>query len=236
MSAALPAGLEIAACLRRDDPRDALVLPDGGPAELDAVLDRLAARPRIGTSSVRRMAQLATIIRGATFVPIRGNVDTRLRKLDGGGYDALVLAAAGMQRLGLTTRITSALPVEVCVPAPGQGIVAVEIRSDDDRTRTAVAPLNDETAAISLTAERALVIALGGGCQLPLGGVALHQDGQLIIHTVVASPTGARSIRRTVQGAATAPAALGRRAAAELARDGAADILDAVRATQGPIP
>lgn len=236
MPAVLPPGLEVAAALPREDPRNALVLPVHVPAgDLSSVQSRLGGSPTIGTSSVRRMAQLAGLFSGATFQPIRGNVDTRLRKLADSGYDALVLAAAGLRRLGLGERITTALPVEACCPAPGQGIIALEIRRDDERARAALRRIHDDGAGISLAAERALVAALGGGCQLPLGAVALHVDGALVMHAVVATTDGRHAIRRQGRGAPADPAALGERVAAELARGGAIEILEAVRRNEGPV-
>jgi hydroxymethylbilane synthase len=201
-------------------------VPAGDFASIRA---RLGEAPAIATSSVRRTAQLAALLPGARFAPIRGNVDTRLRKLDEGRYDALVLASAGMRRLGFGARITTALAVEDCVPAPGQGIVAIEIRADDGATRAALQAIHDASAGVSLAAERALVEALGGGCQLPLGGIALHANGGLDMHAVVASPDGRRAIKRRGHGAASDPAALGRRLADDLRREGASEILDALR-------
>ncbi len=229
MSVALPEGLEIAATLAREDPRDALVLP-GSPAAGDfaAVLARLPPAARIGTGSVRRAAQLAPAFPGGRFVGVRGNVDTRLRKLDAGDYDALVLAAAGLRRLGLGSRISAAVPIEVCVPAPGQGIVAIEIRSADAPLRAALARAGDIPAAVSLTAERAVVAALGGGCQLPLGAIALHDSGSLRMFGVVASLDGTQVVRREVAGSAAEPAALGARLAAALGAGGAGEILAAL--------
>jgi len=230
MSAVLPEGLAIAAVLPREDPRDAMVLGIGTVAvDFDAALAHLGEMPAIATGSVRRIAQLAAVLPQATFVPIRGNVDTRLRKLDAGDYEALVLAAAGLHRLGLAARITAAIPVDVCIPAPGQGIVAIEIRADDPRARAAVAPVNDSAAAASLVAERAVVAALGGGCQLPLGAIAVHGRDGLTVHAVVATLDGRRAIRRTVSGTFDDPAAIGTQLARELARAGASEILDAVR-------
>lgn len=236
MPALLPDGLDVAGTLAREDPRDALVLPRGTPAsELGAVQARLGPSPVIATSSVRRTAQLAALFPSAAFAPIRGNVDTRLRKLDEGTCAALVLASAGMRRLGFGARITTAMPIESCVPAPGQGIVAIEIRADDEATREAVQRIHDPAAGLCLEAERALVAALGGGCQLPLGGVTTHVDGQLEMHGVVVSPDGSRAVRARQSGPAADPAALGRRVADALARQGAAEILDAVRRAQGPV-
>jgi hydroxymethylbilane synthase len=230
MSAVLPDGLAIAAVLPRDDPRDALVLGEGtAVVDFTAALAHLGDMPAIATSSVRRIAQLAAILPQASFVPIRGNVDTRLRKLDAGEYEVLVLAAAGLRRLGLHARISAAIPVEACIPAPGQGIVAIETRADDRRTREAVAPANAEAAAVSLIAERALVAALGGGCQLPLGAIAVHDGHGLTMHAVVATPDGRRAIRRNARVSVDNPEALGLRLANELVQAGALEILDRLR-------
>ena len=230
MSAVLQAGLDIAATLPREDPRDAFILPGDMPTrEMDDVLKILGPAPKIGTGSVRRTAQLVAALPAATFLPVRGNVDTRLRKLDAGGYDALVLAAAGVSRLGLAQRITAAIPVDRCMPAPGQGIVAVETRAGDDRTLRAVRPIHDKTSGIALDAERALVMALGGGCQLTLGALAVSDASQMRVSGVVAAPDGSRVIAGSVQGPASEAQSLGRRLAEALKRDGALDILDVVR-------
>jgi hydroxymethylbilane synthase len=236
MPALLPDGLAIAAVLPREDPRDAIVLPGGIPADgVSDVRRKLGAAPTIATSSVRRTAQLAAEFPGASFAAIRGNVDTRLRKLDEGDYHALVLAAAGMRRLGLGARISTALPIETCIPAPGQGIVAVEIRADDARAKAALAEVDDWPSRTSLEAERALVNALGGGCQLPLGGIALHIGGELDMHAVVASPDGRLALKRHGRAPLSDPSGLGRRLADELARAGATEILDSVRRAQRPV-
>ncbi len=230
MSAVLPEGLDIAAVLAREDPRDALVLGENvRVVDFTAALHHLGEVPAIGTGSIRRIAQLTAAIPQATFTPIRGNVDTRLGRLDRGDFEALVLAAAGLRRLGFGARISAAIPVEVCVPAPGQGIVAIEIRAEDFRARAAVASSNDAAAAVSLTAERSIVAVLGGGCQLPLGAIAIHEHDRLILHAVVAAPDGSRAIRAAAAGLITDPAALGAQVAGDLARRGAAEILDAVR-------
>jgi hydroxymethylbilane synthase len=236
MPAVLPDGLDLAAALARDDPRDAVVLPKGRQAaSVTSTAAPLGAAPAIGTSSVRRIAQLAALWPGATFAPIRGNVDTRLRKLDEGGFDALVLAAAGLRRLGLADRISTALSPVECVPAPGQGIIAVETRMDDQGTRRAIAPLHDAAAGAALMAERALVAALGGGCQIPLGAIALARDPELELHAIVCSADGSRAVRRQARGPAGDPESLGRLVAEELAAGGAVAILDEVRRMQGPV-
>ena len=230
MAAVLPPGLVIAAALPREQPHDALVLHrQVRPAGFDDTAAYLGSAPRLGTSSVRRSAQLARLFPQGAFVPIRGNVDTRLRKLDTGGYDALVLACAGLRRLGLADRITAAVPIEHCVPAPGQGIVAIETRADDGGLREAVRLLHDERAGLCLTAERSLVRALGGGCQVPLGGLAVHDNGRLELHAVVASPDGRQVIRRTGRAGPLEADTLGRQLADELVHAGASRILDAVR-------
>jgi hydroxymethylbilane synthase len=230
MSAVLPDGLAIAAVLPREDPRDAIVLPTGRDADdLSSALSLLGGDAVVGTGSVRRSAQLAGVLPHARFAGIRGNVDTRLRKLDSGDFDALVLAAAGMRRLGMEGRISAAIPVDVCVPAPGQGIIAVETRSGDAAARAALARADDAETAVLLSAERALVARLGGGCQLPLGAVALHAGGALHMHGLVVSPDGRRVVRREASGPVSDPAGLGERLADALAGGGALEILDAVR-------
>jgi hydroxymethylbilane synthase len=173
LPAILPPGLTLGAVLPREDPRDAVVLPAGRTASsVEDVKALLGPAPKIGTSSVRRIAQLLPLFPGARFEPIRGNLDTRLRKLDSGDYDALVLAAAGLRRLQHAHRISTALPADVCVPAPGQGIIAIEVREDDHRTLDVVKTINDAAAGVALEAERAVVTRLGGGCQMPIGAYA----------------------------------------------------------------
>ena len=237
MSVMLPEGLTIAAVLPREDPRDAVVLPRGvgeglgragapPPADLAGVRAALRDAPSIGTSSVRRAAQLRAIWPGARFAPVRGNVDTRLRKLDGGEFDVLVLAAAGLKRLGYGDRITLALDVADCVPAPCQGIVAVETRTTGAEP---LAVLNDPAADASFRAERMVVAALGGGCQLPLGAIATHRGGALDLEAIVVSPDGTRRVRQALSGDPARPEELGRRVADALTRHGAAAILDEVR-------
>ena len=230
MPAVLPDGLSIGAVLAREDPRDALVLRDAPVGlTLTGALSRIRARPTIGTSSVRRSAQLTAVIPGAHFEPIRGNVDTRLRKLDAGEFDAIVLAVAGVKRLGFGARVTAPVPIDLCIPAPGQGIVAIEMRADDDELRRVLATISDASAAASFEAERTLVSALGGGCRLPLGGIAIHDGAELAMQAVVTSLDGARALKRNARGSFARPAELGRRVADDLAKAGAIGILDEVR-------
>jgi hydroxymethylbilane synthase len=227
MPAVLPDGLEVGAVLEREDPRDALVLPVQSP---ESRVQRPESVARIGTGSVRRIAQLRQRFLTAEFLNVRGNLDTRLRKLDSGDYDLLVLAAAGLRRLGFGARISVSVPIEECVPAPGQGIIAIEIRTDDSATREAVARVNHDTASRALDAERALVTTLGGGCQMPIGGIAQPVGtSELEMHAVVTSLDGARVIRYKKMGTRADAAALGREVAGELLKRGAAEILDESR-------
>jgi hydroxymethylbilane synthase len=254
MPAVLPDGLTIAAVLPREDPRDAVVLPAPPGSDADGALDRAARRsggtlttidelvarlgrsPSIGTGSVRRIAQLSRLFPGGRFTPIRGNLDTRLRKLDAGDYDALVLAAAGLRRLGHEDRISLALPPQACVPAPGQGIVAVEVRAGDEATLHAVRAIDDVAAAAALVAERALVEALGGGCQTPVGALAsVVGESELELVGAVVSIDGARSVQARGRGPRLAAAVLGRQIADELIAKGASEILAEAQRAPGAV-
>ena len=229
LPAVLPDGFAIAAVLSREDARDAVVLPGGGAAvPFDAIVERLGVAPRIGTSSVRRVAQLGRLMPGARFLPIRGNVGTRLRKLDEGGFDAIVLAAAGLRRLGHQGRISALIPADVCVPAPGQGIIAVEIRDADDDTRRLVEIIDEPDTAVALDAERAVVERLGGGCQMPIGAFAALDADAIRLTAVVVSPDGAREVRATAHGAHTEAHRTGTAAADDLLAHGAGEILAAI--------
>ncbi len=260
MPVMLPAGLAVGGVLPREDPRDAVVLPviadgsgrmagqaplgrqasamrDQPPAmTIDDLVARLGQTPSIGTGSVRRIAQLTRLMPHARYTPIRGNLDTRLRKLDQGQHNALVLAAAGLRRLGFGSRISFALPVSACVPAPGQGIVAVEIRDDDDSVRRAVACLNDADAVAALEAERALVEALGGGCQTPVGALATSAEGDVLeLVAIVVALDGTQAVHGRLCGPRTAARQLGSRLGAQLIADGAADILAAATREHGAV-
>jgi hydroxymethylbilane synthase len=241
MPAVLPDDLAIAAVLPREDPADAVVLPAmaeraGPTATVEDLVAQLGRSPSIGTGSVRRIAQLTRLFPGAAFQPIRGNLDTRLRKLDEGAHHALVLAAAGLRRLGFAARISFALPVEVCVPAPGQGIVAVEVRAADTTLQRLLVTINDEGSASALTAERALVQALGGGCQTPVGALASPTDGEtLSLAAVVVALDGSRAVRGQARGPRAEAADLGTRLGAQLIADGAGEILADARGAQGAV-
>jgi hydroxymethylbilane synthase len=165
------------------------------------------------------------VVPGARFAPIRGNLDTRIRKLDAGEFDAIVLAAAGLRRLGYDERISALLSPEVCVPAPGQGIIAVEMRHDDTRAGAWLGQINDRNSASSLTAEREVVVRLGGGCQMPIGALATISGDQLTLNTIVVSIDGRKAARAETRGAAADAMRLGALAADRLLAQGAARIL-----------
>jgi hydroxymethylbilane synthase len=188
----------------------------------------------VGTSSVRRIAELRRFLPDARFEPIRGNLDTRLRKLDRGDHDALVLAAAGVRRLGFADRISATLPFDTCVPAPGQGAIAIECRADDDRLRTIVGRIDDRLTAACVDAERALVAALGGGCQTPIGAVAQPDGDDLDLRAVVVSLDGRQAVRARDRSPRHEAATLGARVARGLLEQGAGLILDEVRRAQAP--
>ncbi len=236
MPVVLPAGLEISAVLPREDPRDALVLPAGPDSTTQSPESR--ARPTlrtIGTSSVRRIAQLSRLYPEATFEPIRGNLDTRLRKLDEGGYDALVLAAAGLRRLDRGDRISTALAIDDCVPAPGQGIIAIETRSGDAAVRDRVRRIDDSPSSLALRAERAVITRLGGGCQMPIGAHAAIAGDAVTMTVIVTSLDGRQAVRATTTGLAADPEAAGTAAATELLSRGAGEILADVQRAQATV-
>jgi hydroxymethylbilane synthase len=243
MPAQLPDGLAIGGVLPREDPRDAVVLPQNAAAprngEVESIEDlvaRLGQQPSLGTGSVRRIAQLARLFPGARFTPIRGNLDTRLRKLDAGDHDALVLAAAGLRRLGFASRVSFALPVSACIPAPGQGIVAIEVRESDGAVRRAIEPVTDPHAAAALDAERTVVNRLGGGCQTPVGALAtIHSADTLELNAVVVALDGSRAVRASARGRAAEACALGVQVADQLIARGADDILADARRAQGAV-
>jgi hydroxymethylbilane synthase len=216
MPSQLPPGLTIAAVPEREDPHDALVLPAGvTPATAPEGLP-VRAGGRVGSSSLRRRAQLLAWRPDLTVADLRGNLDTRLRKLDAGEYDAIVLAAAGLRRLGLPDRITMRLPVERLVPAVGQGALAIEAREDDFRTLPLLASLEDPVARVCITAERAFLTRLEGDCRVPLGALATCAGEELTLVGVLARPDGAAVLRRTATGPVAEAAALGDTLAAEL--------------------
>jgi hydroxymethylbilane synthase len=236
MPALLPDGLTIAGVLAREDPRDALVLPVSqsvAMTTIEELVTALGQSPTIGTASVRRVALLTRLFPSARFTPMRGNLDTRLRKLDEGEHDALVLAAAGLRRLGFESRISFTLPLSACIPAPGQGIIAIEIRDGDERVRRAVAAISDPVVAQALDAERGVVDALGGGCQTPIGALATPvRDDQFELVAAVVALDGSQMMRTVLHGPRHDARALGVRAAEELLAQGAGQILEDARRVQ----
>lgn len=217
---ALPEGLVLAAITEREDPRDALVSRDG------RTLADLPAGARVATSSLRRRAQLLHLRPDLCIVEIRGNVDTRVRKtLDPEGPDAAVLAVAGLRRLGLERYVSEYFATDVIVPAVGQGALAVETRRSDRRLRRMLAAVSHAPTRQAVLAERALLSALGGGCQVPLGAHATVAGATLHLTAVVASLDGTQLIRAEGAGPVSQPARLGRRLAVELRHKGAGAIL-----------
>lgn len=230
----VPEGLSITATPEREDPRDALVLRAGAEAG-GGSLKGLAPGAVVGTSSLRRVAQLRHLRPDVRVKDLRGNVDTRLRKLDGGGYDALILASAGLRRLGLGARIGAAIPPEEMLPAVGQGALGVETRDDDAATNALVSRLDDPRTRAAVLAERALLRSLGGGCQIPIAAHATVADGRMSLDGLVASPDGSRVLRGRLEGGAGEAAALGEALAAQLKERGA-DALLAELPAQAPEP
>ena len=218
----LTPGLVLVAIPQREDPRDVLISRNGSR------LLALRAGAKVGTSSPRRAAQLAACRSDLRFVPIRGNVDTRLRKLDAGEYDAIVLAAAGLSRLGLSHRVTDYFDPEVCMPDPGQGALAVEAGGNDPALAALCAPLDDPATNTAVTAERAMLHALGGGCQLPVGALGRVEGATLTLRGVVCSPDGGLVLRDSVTGSATKPGEAGRELAERLLARGARRLLEPV--------
>lgn len=218
----LPAGFEIVAITEREDARDAFV------SNQYANLNALPAGSRIGTSSLRRESQIRARFPQLVVDPLRGNVQTRLAKLDAGNYAAIILAAAGLKRLGLAARITAILTPEESLPAPGQGALGIECRIERADVISMMRALNHASTAACVRAERALSGALSGSCQLPLGSFAQADGGRLRLRGLVASPDGTRLVRAELTGDARAPETLGGELAARLKAQGATEILAAL--------
>jgi len=218
----LPSGFALACIAEREDPRDAFVSND---------FDNLQALPAgsvVGTSSLRRESQLRARYPHLKIEPLRGNVQTRLRKLDEGQYAAIILAAAGLKRLGLGQRIRAILSSEDSLPAVGQGALGIETRADRADLKALLAPLHHADTATCVLAERAMSRALAGSCQVPLGGFAEMQNGTLRLRGFVATPDGSRLLRAEMSTAAGDPEALGDAVAQNLLRQGAGEILAAL--------
>lgn len=218
MPTELPRGLTLRAVPEREDVRDAMV---------GRKLDELPRGARVGTSSLRRSAQLKALRPDLSIETIRGNLDTRLRKLDEGQFDAIVLAAAGLRRLGWAERIAELLDEEVMCPAVGQGALAIETREDDGPAARLCARLEHADSRAAVTAERALLGSLGGGCQVPIGANAKVSDGRLRLRGLVAAPDGSRVVRGAREGSVGEAASLGADLGAELLGNGGREILEA---------
>ncbi|HJV10604.1 MAG TPA: hydroxymethylbilane synthase, partial [Burkholderiales bacterium] len=217
--AELPPGFSIAAIPAREDPRDVLV------SKRFASLAEMPAGGTIGTSSLRRSAQIVERYPALDIRLLRGNVDTRLAKLDRGDYDAIVLAVAGLKRLGLEARATARLSADEMLPAPGQGALGIECLAAREELVALLAPLADGSTTACVLAERAVSRALGGNCSLPLAAFAQANTDNMRLRALVASADGRRVVRCELEGDIADPLALGERAAQELRRQGASEIL-----------
>jgi len=217
-----PDSLHLAAILTREDPTDAFV------SNRYASFDELPSHARIGTSSLRRQCQIKEKYPDAEIISLRGNVNTRLAKLDAGEYDAIILASAGLKRLGLAPRITQCLDTTVSLPAIGQGAIGIECRSDDTEINEFLAVLHDPETALCVTAERAMNARLSGGCQVPIAGFAELQGEQLLMRGLVGSPDGSVLYRSECSGSSANGVLIGRRIAEDLLAQGADKILQAL--------
>jgi hydroxymethylbilane synthase len=215
----LPAGLSLGVLAARQDPRDALVARGG------VALATLPQRAVIGTSSLRRRAQLLHWRPDLTIVPIRGNVDTRLRKLEGGGFDAIVVAAAGLLRMGWEGRISELIPPEICLPAVGQGALGVEMRSDDEEAQALFAPLASPATQAAVSAERSFLAHLQGGCQVPIAALATVAEEKVWLRGMISSVDGLTMRRGERWGAVQEPEQLGAELAEALLQQGGEAIL-----------
>src|ERR1700689_5350251 len=218
----LSPGFEIAAITEREDPRDAFCSPRY------AKVEDLPQDARVGTSSLRRQAQLKAIRPDLHICPLRGNVDTRLRKLEQGEYDAIILASAGLKRLGRTESIKQIFAAEIMCPAAGQGALGIEVREGDSATREQFLFLDDVTVRAATTCARALLNRLGGGCQVPIGAFAEIRNGRLNLEAIVADPDGSRVLRESRDGDPNYPEQLGNAVGETLLRRGGDEILEAV--------
>jgi hydroxymethylbilane synthase len=218
----LPEGLHLPVIMQREDPRDAFV------SNTYKGLDELPQGACVGTSSLRRQCQIGERRPDLKIAPLRGNVNTRLRKLDGGEFDAIILASAGLKRLGFAERITSLLDAGQSLPAIGQGAIGIECRSDDPRVNALIATLHHEETAVCVRAERAMNHRLMGGCQVPIGGFAVLEGERLQLRGLVGEPDGSHIIRAEIAGPAADAERLGIELAEELLAKGAEPILKAL--------
>lgn len=221
----LPAGLEIATICEREEPADAMV------SRKYSSLASLPPGGRVGTSSLRRKCQLAHAFPELEILDLRGNVNTRLARLDAGDFDAIILAAAGLIRLGMEDRITETINLDLCLPAVGQGAVGIECRSDDAETIRTLAALGHEDTAVCVAAERSLNRALGGGCHVPIAGYAVREGESLWLRGRVGDPGGERLLQAEARSSLADTESLGERVANDLLKMGAGEILEGVYRT-----
>ncbi len=219
-----PEGLHLAVICQREDPRDAFV------SNTYKTLEELPQGARVGTSSLRRQCQLRAMRPDLQILDLRGNVNSRLQKLDDGQYDAIILAAAGLIRLEFQQRITQFLEPTVSLPAVGQGAVGIECRVDDERIHRLIAPLNHQITATCVFAERAMNARLEGGCQVPIAGYATIDHGVMVMHALVGRPDGKQVIRASISGKPEDAIELGQVIADDLLSQGADAILKEVYA------
>ncbi len=223
----LPEGLHLPVIMEREDPRDAFV------SNRWASLEELPAGARVGTASLRRQCQLMELRPDLEYLPLRGNVNTRLKKLDAGEYDAIILAAAGLLRLGLAGRIRALLDPAQSLPAIGQGAIGIECRVDDERVNELIAPLHHQPTALRVAAERAMNERLEGGCQVPIAGHAVLEEDELWLRGLVGSLDGRTILRAEIRGPARDATGLGVIVADRLLAEGADEILAALRESAG---
>ena len=218
----LPASLAIHAILPREDPRDAFV------SNNYSALSELPQNSIVGTSSTRRECQLRALRPDLNIQPLRGNVNTRLSKLDAGQYDAIILASAGLKRLGFEERIAELLDVNTSIPAIGQGAIGIECRDDDNDTQQLLAPLHDEATALAVMAERAISTALSANCHLPIAAHAQQVDQQMSLQALVGMPDGSKMLRAHASGSDSNMQAIAKNVVTELLDQGAMDLINSL--------
>jgi hydroxymethylbilane synthase len=229
-----PDGVVIAAILEREDPRDALVVNDSLGV---GSIDELPRGSRVGTSSLRRRALLLARRSDLEVVDLRGNVPTRLRKVDDGQVHAAILAVAGLNRLGVHQRVHEVLDPPAWLPAAGQGAIAVQTREDDSRMREMLAPLDHGPTGIAVRAERACLAQMEGGCQVPIGALAMTESGELVLHAFIADPRGTNLVRGHAPVDAENPEGSGRRVAYDILSRGGRYVLERLRGeSKVPVP
>jgi hydroxymethylbilane synthase len=224
----LPGGLEISCITRREDPRDAFL------SVKYARLEDLPLGAHVGTSSLRRQTQLLSLRPDLSIGQLRGNLDSRIRKMEEGQYDAILLAAAGLRRLGWEGKIREYIPADVSIPAIGQGALGIEIRRDDARTREAVAFLDDRETSLAVRAERGFLKRLEGGCQVPIAAYGTVDGDTVALSGLIGKPDGSRILRGSRRGPISDPEAVGVALAGELLSQGGREILDEVYRQSGP--